>query len=181
MSYLYLKSLHIVFMVCWFAGLFYLVRLFIYHKESEGRKDIEKNILQAQYSLMVKRLLYYITWPAAFLTIIFGVIMLFLNPILIKNSWMITKLFFVFFLLAYTFSCQMFYSQIKNGKILFSESLLRLWNELATVFLFVIVFLAILKNSVSWIFLLSLTLLIIVVLFSLIKLYRFFILDKKNK
>ena len=61
MSYLYLKSLHIIFMVCWFAGIFYLVRLLIYFKESESRNEEEKNILQPQYLLMINRLLKYIT------------------------------------------------------------------------------------------------------------------------
>ena len=181
MSYLYLKSLHIIFMVCWFAGIFYLVRLLIYFKESESRIEEEKNILQPQYLLMINRLLKYITWPSTILTIIFGFSMIYLNPMLLKNNWMISKLFFVLLLFFYTYSCHVFYNQARNGRLMFSENFLRLWNELATVFLFVIVFLAILKNSVSWLFLLSLIVTVIAVLFFLIKLYRLIVLKKKNK
>ena len=180
MSYLYFKSLHIIFMVCWFAGLFYLVRLLIYYKESEIRNDEEKKILQPQYLIMIDRLSKYITWPSAILTIVFGFSMIYLNPMLLKNNWMISKLFFVLLLVAYTFSCYVLCNQAKNGRLLLSEGFLRLWNELATVFLFVIVFLAILKNSVSWLFLLSLIITVVAVLFFLIKLYKFIVLNKKN-
>ena len=72
MSYLYIKSLHIIFMVCWFAGIFYLVRLMIYFKESEEKELNSRKILQDQYTIMTKRLLYFITWPACFLTFLFG-------------------------------------------------------------------------------------------------------------
>ena len=181
MSYLYLKSLHIIFTVCWFAGIFYLVRLLIYFKESESRNEEEKKILQPQYLLMINRLLKYITWPSTILTIIFGFSMIYLNPMLLKNNWMISKLFFVLLLFFYTYTCHIFYTQARNGGLMFSESFFRLWNELATVFLFVIVFLAILKNSVSWLFLLSLIVTVIAVLFFLIKLYRLIVLKKKNK
>mgnify|MGYP001393067972 CR=1 FL=1 len=167
-------------MVCWFAGVFYLVRLLIYFKESEGRNVEEKKILQPQYLLMINRLFKYITWPSTILTIVFGFSMIYLNPILLKNNWMISKLFFVLLLVAYTCSIYIFYNNAKNGRLLLSESFLRLWNELATVFLFVIVFLAILKNSVSWLFLLSLIVTVIAVLFFLVKLYRLIVL-KKNK
>ena len=71
MNYLYFKSLHLIFMVCWFAGLFYVVRLFIYHKEANTKEYSVKEILQVQYTLMSKRLLNIITWPAAVLTTIF--------------------------------------------------------------------------------------------------------------
>ncbi|MDR9488704.1 CopD family protein, partial [Salibacter sp.] len=70
---LYIKALHIIFVVTWFAGLFYIVRLFIYHTEAEQRSEPEKSILQSQFRLMEKRLWYGITWPSAVLTMIFGI------------------------------------------------------------------------------------------------------------
>ena len=68
----YVLSLHIIFIVTWFAGLFYIVRLFIYHTEAEAKPEPEKSILQNQYKIMEKRLWYGITWPSLVLTLIFG-------------------------------------------------------------------------------------------------------------
>ena len=72
MDFSYLKALHIIFVVTWFAGLFYIVRLFIYHSEAESKPEPERSILQKQYKLMEKRLWYGITWPSMILTITFG-------------------------------------------------------------------------------------------------------------
>ena len=181
MSYLYIKSLHVIFMVCWFAGIFYLVRLLIYYKEAEKQDENTRLILQNQYTIMTKRLLYYITWPACLLTFLFGFSLIYINPILLNNNWLISKLFFVFLLLLYTFSCQILFNQMKKGKINYTESFLRLWNEVATVLLFIIVFLAILKNSVSILFLSSLIISVVLVLFGLIKLYKIYNLKNQSK
>ena len=180
MSYLYIKSLHIIFMVCWFAGIFYLVRLMIYFKESEERELNTRKILQDQYTIMTKRLLYFITWPACFLTFLFGFSLIYLNPILLDNNWLVSKLVFVFLLLLYTISCQLLFNQMKKGKIIYTGSNLRLWNEVATVLLFIIVFLAVLKNSVSVLFLSFLIISIVIILFGLIKLYRKYSLKNKS-
>ena len=180
MSYLYIKSLHIIFMVCWFAGIFYLVRLMIYFKESEERELNTRKILQDQYTIMTKRLLYFITWPACFLTFLFGFSLIYLNPILLDNNWLVSKLVFVFLLLLYTISCQLLFNQMQKGEIIYTGSNLRLWNEVATVLLFIIVFLAVLKNSVSVLFLSFLIISIVIVLFALIKLYRIYNLKNKS-
>ena len=119
MSYLYIKSLHIIFMVCWFAGIFYLVRLMIYFKESEEKELNSRKILQDQYTIMTKRLLYFITWPACFLTFLFGFSLIYLNPILLDNNWLVSKLVFVFLLLLYTISCQLLFNQMQKGKIIY--------------------------------------------------------------
>ena len=180
MSYLYIKSLHIIFMVCWFAGIFYLVRLMIYFKESEERELNTRKILQDQYTIMTKRLLYFITWPACFLTFLFGFSLIYLNPILLDNNWLVSKLVFVFLLLLYTISCQLLFNQMQKGEIIYTGSNLRLWNEVATVLLFIIVFLAVLKNSASVLFLSFLIISIVIVLFGLIKLYRKYSLKNKS-
>ena len=152
MSYLYFKSLHLIFMVCWFAGLFYVVRLFIYHKESQTKEESVKEILQPQYTLMSKRLLSIITWPSAFLTTFFGVSMLIDNPILLEENWMHIKLSFILLLWMYTYSCQIILNQIQIGQIRTTEIKLRIWNEVATMIMFAIIFMAVLKNSISWIY-----------------------------
>ena len=70
--YLYIKALHIIFIVTWFSGLFYIVRLFIYNTEAKEKTEPEKSILQKQFSTMINRLWLGITWPSAVLTFIFG-------------------------------------------------------------------------------------------------------------
>ena len=159
-------------MVCWFAGLFYLVRLFIYHKESQTKEESVKEILQSQYVLMSKRLLSIITWPSAFLTTFFGVSMLLDNPILVEQSWMQIKLAFILLLWLYTYSCQIILNQIKIGQIRTTEIKLRIWNEVATLIMFAIIFMAVLKNSISWIYAtLSLVVLAVLLMIS-IKWYK---------
>ena len=76
MSYLYLKALHIIFVVTWFAGLFYIVRLFIYHTEALAKNEPERSILSDQLAIMTKKLWYIIAWPSAVITLIMGVSLL---------------------------------------------------------------------------------------------------------
>lgn len=152
MDYLYIKSLHIIFVTTWFAGLFYIIRLFIYYKEADEKEEPSKSILQKQYTLMSKRLWYIITWPSAVLATIFAVWLLILQPFWLQSSWMILKLGFVAALYAYHWSCQLMYNQIKNGNLKFSSFFLRIWNEVATIILFACVFLVVLKTSLGWIF-----------------------------
>ena len=92
MDYLYIKALHVIFVVCWFAGLFYMVRLFIYTKEANEKEEPAKSILTAQLTLMQKKLWYIIGWPAMIGSLIFGLWMLFKSPILFSYPWMWLKL-----------------------------------------------------------------------------------------
>ena len=150
--YLYLKALHIIFVVCWFAGLFYIVRLFVYYAEAQLKSDIEKEILSNQYQIMTHRLWYIITFPAAVLATIFGVWMLVENPALLQMPWMHVKLLFVVLLWLYHFKCQQFVKQIQNKNLIKNSSFFRIWNEGATIILFSVVFLVILKSAINWIF-----------------------------
>ena len=72
MNYLVVKSLHIISVVTWFAGLFYMPRLFVYFAEAETKSEVEKTILQNQFKIMQKRLWYGITWPSSIVVLIFG-------------------------------------------------------------------------------------------------------------
>lgn len=146
------KSLHIIFIVSWFAGLFYMVRLFIYHYESNDKEQSEKTALQSQFKIMEKRLWYIITWPAMIGTILFGTWMLALNPILLEMDYMQIKLGFVFILILYHFICQNIYKNLQKNIFSWSSGKLRLWNELATLLLVSIVFIIVLKNSINWIY-----------------------------
>ncbi len=152
MAYLYIKSLHIIFITTWFAGLFYIIRLFIYYKEAEEKEEPARSILKNQYSLMCKRLWYIITWPSAVLATIFAVWLLILQPFWLESNWMIIKLGFVGLLFAYHWSCQVMYNQIDKGYLKYSSNNLRIWNEVATIILFACVFLVVLKTTLGWIF-----------------------------
>jgi putative membrane protein len=152
MDYLYIKSLHIIFITTWFAGLFYIIRLFIYYKEADEKPKIEKDILTKQYQLMIKRLWYIITWPSAVLATIFAIWLLVLQPSWLQQNWMLIKLGFVAALFAYHWSCQLLYNQIEKGHLNYSSFALRIWNEVATIILFACVFLVVLKTTFGWIF-----------------------------
>lgn len=148
MIFFYLKALHIIFVVTWFAGLFYIVRLFIYHSEAEKKEEPEKSILQKQYKLMEKRLWYGITWPSMILTLIFGWWIIFVMPIelYLFKAFFILKLCFVGGLILYHVECHVMFKQLQRDYVKHSSFKLRLWNEVATVFLVAIVFVIVLQD-----------------------------------
>ena len=151
-SYNIIKSLHIIFMVSWFAGLFYIVRLFIYYVEADKKENEEKLILQNQYKIMQKRLWCIIAWPAMVLTAIFGIWMLILKPELLDFGYMHIKLSFAGLLLIYHFICHKVFSNLQKGTGNYTSGKLRIWNEVATLFLVAIVFIIELKDSINWIY-----------------------------
>ena len=152
MTYDYIKALHLIFMVSWFAGLFYMVRLLIYFREAADKTEAEKEILQAQFIIMMQRLWWIITTPAMVLTVLFGSWMLYLNAsYLFHAPWMHLKLGFVALLLGYHFYTQKLLRNCEKGDIHWNSNRLRIWNEVATLFLVSIVFLVVLKNQLSWI------------------------------
>lgn len=147
MEYNYIKALHIIFVVTWFAGLFYIVRLFIYTAEAYQKEEPAKSILTQQLLTMQRKLLYIITWPSAIGTVVFGTWMLLLNPVLLTQPWMWLKLIFVGLLILYHLQCHMIYKQQLAGVYKSSSFKLRLFNELATIFLVAIVFLVVVKST----------------------------------
>jgi len=172
MDYLYLKALHIIFIVTWFAGLFYIVRLFIYHVEAEDEDENARAILQKQYKLMSKRLWYGITWPSAIITLVLASWLLIKNPSFLLEPWMHVKLTFVIALYVYHFICHRMFIQLQNDVIKYSSFKLRLWNEVATIILFAVVFLVILKTTISWVWGVVGIILFGVLLMLAIKLYK---------
>lgn len=149
-AYLTLKALHIVFIVSWFAGMFYLVRLFIYAKESQDKPEPEKTILTQQLLLMQRKLLKIITLPAMVLSLLFGLWMLMYAPHFLTHSWMLTKLIFVAGLLIYQWYTYKIYKMQQALYFRHSSFFLRIYNEVATVFLIAIVFLAVSKTSTDY-------------------------------
>ena len=101
MYYNYIKALHLIFVITWFAGLFYIPRLFIYHIEASKKPKQEADILIPQFKLMARRLWYIITWPSAVLAILFALWLLVLMPSWLAQSWMHLKLSFVVLLVIY--------------------------------------------------------------------------------
>lgn len=152
MNFDIIKALHIIFLVSWFAGLFYMVRLFIYTREAQDKDAAAREILTDQLTLMQSRLWWIITTPAMVLTVVFGSLMLYINPAYLKMPWMHMKLGFVVLLLAYHFYSQRIMFQQKAGVYHLTTGKLRLWNEVATLFLVAIVFLVVLKNTMNWIY-----------------------------
>ncbi len=174
--YFYVKAIHIIFIVTWFAGMFYIVRLFIYNTEAQEKGEPEKRILTDQFSIMIKRLWLGITWPSAILTIIFGgwiawiTSATYFSPV--TQSWILIKLGFVAALYAYHFTLQRIYSDQMKGIFRFTSNLLRIWNEVATILLIAIVMLASVKESMSWVWGVVGLLLFTAVLISAIKIYK---------
>lgn len=148
--YFYVKALHIIFIVTWFSGLFYIVRLFVYTAEAKDQPEPERSVLLRQFLIMQKRLWYGITWPSAILTLIFGTWMGFLYGSL--PAWLLVKLGFVAALFAYHFFIHSIFLQQKKEIFRWSSQQLRIWNEVATILLVAIVMLAVVKQllSVAW-------------------------------
>lgn len=146
---LYIKALHIIFVVTWFAGLFYMVRLFIYHAEALEKPEPAKGILTEQYKLMEWRLWYIITWPSLLLTWVFGLWLVYLFNWWLA-PWLWLKLSMVVGLTAYHLYCHRIFAHFQNDRPTWRSMRLRMWNEVATLFLFAIVFTVVLKDTIGW-------------------------------
>jgi len=133
-------------MVTFFAGTFYIVRLFIYHKEALSKFEPDRTILSRQLIVMERKLWYIITWPSLVLMAVFGIGLFWLNPALIKQPWMHAKLGFIALLFVYHFKNHGLYLKARNNELRWSSFGLRLWNEGATIVLFAVVFLAVIKQ-----------------------------------
>ena len=168
-----LKSLHLIFMVSWFAGLFYMVRLFIYSVEALDENEPKRTILYDQFLIMQKRLWWIITTPSMIITVFCGFSMIFLNiEYYAKTPWMHIKLAFVLCLIIYHFISQGIYFNLLQKKPTWTSMKLRMWNEVATLLLVSIIFVVVLKDSFSWIKGVTGFLAVTILLFSGIKLYK---------
>ncbi|RYE21630.1 MAG: protoporphyrinogen oxidase HemJ [Sphingobacteriaceae bacterium] len=176
--YLYIKAIHIIFVVSWMAGLFYVVRLFIYHTEAQDKPEIEKKVLSDQFQIIEKKLFNIITTPAMVLTLLAGIAMVYINPYLLKQSWLHVKLAFVLGLIVYHFICQNMMQQMREGVYKFTSTQLRIWNEVATILLFAIVFLVVLKDALSWVFGVIGLLVFSLIIMSAVKIYKYYRLKR---
>lgn len=145
------KSLHIIFVVTWFAGLFYIVRLFVYHAEARLKTDNEQRVLIPQFQLMQRRLWYIISWPSMILALIFGFWMLYLLPGYLQQGFMHVKLGLVLLLVIYHFYCHYHFKLLQRNAVSLSSHGYRLLNEGATILLIAIVFVIVLRSAIDWV------------------------------
>ena len=173
MDYLSIKALHIIFVITWFAGLFYIPRIFIYQTEALSKPEPEKFILQAQLALMAKRLWYIITWPSALITAVMASTLLYLQPQWLDLPFMQIKLLLVGVLYGYHFSLHHIFKLLQVGVVKYSSMQLRIWNEVSTLILISVVFLIVKKDQLSWISGVLGIFAVVILLMSGIKLYKY--------
>jgi protoporphyrinogen IX oxidase len=172
--YRYILAVHIIFVVSWMAGLFYGVRLLIYHTEANDKAEPERSILIKEYTTITAKLWNIIATPAMILTVVAGALMIYLVPGWLQQPWMHVKLGFVLGLLAYHFICQRMIKQMRKGIFKYTSTQLRLWNEVATILLVAIVFTVILKSAIDWLYGLVGLIIFSAVIMMAVKIYKYY-------
>jgi putative membrane protein len=147
MAYFWFKAFHLIGVVVWFAGLFYLVRLFVYHAEANQQPEPAQSILKSQYEIMEKRLYNIITTPGMLVTVAMAIGLIYTEPEVLKSGWMHIKLTFVALLLLYHFYCGWLMKKLEKGASHWTGQQFRALNEAPTILLVVIVLLAVFKNQ----------------------------------
>ncbi len=147
MAYYWFKAFHLIGIVVWFAGLFYLVRLFVYHAEAQEKPEPAQSILKQQYELMEKRLYNIITTPGMLVTVVMAVGLISTEPEVLKSGWLHIKFLFVGLLLIYHFWCGRIMKKLAMGENIWTGQQFRALNEAPTILLLVIVLLAVFKNN----------------------------------
>jgi len=170
--YPYIKALHLIFVITWFAGLFYIVRLFVYQIEAYHKPQPEKEILGKQLKLMAQRLWYIITWPSMLLAVSCGITMLLFRPFYLADTWMQIKLGFVLLLVAYHLFCHRFYKKLQRDEVSYSTQFMRIFNEGATLVLFAVIFIMNFRYTMHWLYGLIGLILLAVLLMLGIRLYK---------
>lgn len=139
MLYLWIKALHIVSIVCWFAALFYLPRLFVYHAQSEDTVSRER------FTIMERKLYRGIMGPSMIASLVFGIWLIYLNPGWLHQGWLHAKLLLVFLLIGYHHMCGAQLKRFARGENTRSHTFYRWFNEVPVVFLVLIVILVVVK------------------------------------
>ncbi len=171
-AYPYILAAHIIFIVTWFAGLFYIVRLLIYHTEAIAKPEPDKSILTKQFAIMEKRLMHIITTPSMILALITGISLLSIHSDYLQQGWMHLKLFFVLCVIVYHMVCLRMMKNLAAAKSKLSSQQLRMFNELATIFLVAIVFLVVLKDLTDMLYGIAGLICIGIIMMIAIKIYK---------
>lgn len=173
--YFYLKALHIIFIVTWFAALFYMPRLFVYDIEARAKAESAREVLLDQFRIMQKRLWFGIAWPSMIITLILGpwlAVEIGYNPLEAGWNWLNWKIGLVVLLTVYHIACHKMMLMLARNEVPMSSQGMRMWNEIATVFLFGIVFLVVFRNTVSLLYGITGLVALIAVLMIAIRLYK---------
>ncbi len=147
MAYYWFKAFHLIGVVVWFAGLFYLVRLFVYHAEANQEPEPAQSILKKQYELMELRLYNIITNPGMIVTVVMAIGLISTEPEILKSGWLHIKMAMVLLLIGYHHYCKKLMKQLAKGECKWTGQQFRVLNEAPTIFLVVIVLLAVFKNN----------------------------------
>lgn len=147
MAYFWFKAFHLIGIVVWFAGLFYLVRLFVYHAEAQEQSEPARTILKQQYQIMEKRLYHLITTPGMAVTVAMAIALVSTEPEVLKDAWLHFKLLLVALLIVYHFYCGRIMKQLAAEECKWSGQQFRALNEAPTILLVLIVLLAVFKNN----------------------------------
>ncbi len=168
------KALHIVGFTAWFAGMFYLVRVFVYHTEAFGKKEPRRSILIEEFNAMEWRVYNIICIPGMYITWIFGILMLFGYGMdwLSAQPWLHIKLSLVVLLTGYHFYNKRIIKKLEGGTALMSSYKFRLYNEVPSIFLLAIVILAVYKNGLNYLYTIVGLLLFMAVLVIFTKIYK---------
>jgi len=172
MLFLYLKAVHIVFIVTWFAGLFYMVRLFIYQVEAAEKEEPARTLLGDQLKLMASRLWYIITWPSAVISLVVGLWILYLQAWHLDFAYMWIKLGLVVLLYVYHFISHRIYNQLQKDIVKVTSGQMRMWNEVATVLLIAIIFLIVIRSALGLVWGMVGLVVLIIVMMVAIKAYK---------
>jgi putative membrane protein len=170
--YFYLKAIHIIFIVTWFAALFYMPRLFVYDIEAREKENVERDILLRQFRIMQRRLWFGIATPSMVLTLILGTWLAIELGLDFSVQWFTAKVVLVILLVVYHVACQKTMIDLSKDKVLYSSQGMRMFNEIATIFLFGIVFLVVFKNTISLLYGLGGLFSLILLLTIAIKIYK---------
>ena len=174
------KALHIIGFVAWFAGLFYLVRIFVYHSEAKDKSGVERDVLIQQYRIMEGRVYSIIATPAMFFTIFCGVGMLVMNPVFLTLGWMQIKLVFLGLLIGYHFYCKKITEELALGTNLNTSTQFRLLNEVPTLILIAIVLLAVFRSQRNSYYIFGALFFLAIIFYIIVKKYKTY-REKKEK
>jgi len=174
MAILIFKTIHIIGFVAWFAGLFYLVRMFVYHTDAYDDEQPKQDILRVQYELMESRVYKIICNPAMIITWVCGLAMIYLYgwEWFKLNTWLHWKFVPLIMLSGYQGTCKKWMKQLKTGKTKYSAQQFRLFNEFPTVMLFIIIPIAVFRNNTNPIILVLSIVSVVALLIIFTKLYK---------
>ncbi|BBA80215.1 hypothetical protein RGRSB_1838 [cyanobacterium endosymbiont of Rhopalodia gibberula] len=175
--YFWFKAFHLIGIVVWFAGLFYLVRLFVYHVEASQQPEPAQTILKTQYEIMEKRLYKIITTPGMIMTVTMAIGLIFTKPEILKLGWLHIKLAFVALLLAYHFFCGWIMKRLEKKECQWTGQQFRTFNEAPTILLVIIILLAVFKKSLPLYLTTLLVFTLIIIITTSIQLYA----KKRNR